>query len=162
MFWEIPPADWLVLMTSTGSDSELPKNINDLGWNHAYRTRCSSSTSRISRWRGAPRRWRRPSSVWARTCAEARYVSYLVNDRNFQWTKSTLCNLTFYIFKLTRELDTLFICWLWYIDYVGRMQRTKTCLSSLVQSNPLNGSPDNGSIWLSVQVLAGPILILAY
>ena len=30
-----------------------------------------------------------------------------------------------------------------------------------VQSNPLNGSPDNGSIRLLVQVLAGPILILS-
>ena len=29
-----------------------------------------------------------------------------------------------------------------------------------VQSNPLNGSPDNGSIRLLVQVLAGPILVL--
>ena len=27
-----------------------------------------------------------------------------------------------------------------------------------VQSNPLNGSPDNGSIWLVVQDLASPIL----
>ena len=29
-----------------------------------------------------------------------------------------------------------------------------------LQSNPLNVSPDNGSIWLLVQVLAGPILVL--
>ena len=29
-----------------------------------------------------------------------------------------------------------------------------------VQSNPLNGSPDNGSIRLLVQVLGGPIFVL--
>ena len=29
-----------------------------------------------------------------------------------------------------------------------------------IQSNPLNGSPDNGSIQLLVQALAGPILVL--
>ena len=29
-----------------------------------------------------------------------------------------------------------------------------------VQSNSLNGSPNNGSIWLLAQVLSGPILVL--
>ena len=29
-----------------------------------------------------------------------------------------------------------------------------------IQCNPLNGSPDNGSIRLLVQALAGPILVL--
>ena len=29
-----------------------------------------------------------------------------------------------------------------------------------VQSNPLNGSPDDGSIQLLVQVLSGPVLVL--
>ena len=29
-----------------------------------------------------------------------------------------------------------------------------------VQSNPLNGSPDNGSIWLLVRVLVSPIFLL--
>ena len=32
--------------------------------------------------------------------------------------------------------------------------------SQAVQSNPLNGSPVNGSIWVLVQVLVGPILVL--
>ena len=30
----------------------------------------------------------------------------------------------------------------------------------VVHSNPVNGSPDNGSIWLLVQVLASPMLRL--
>ena len=33
-------------------------------------------------------------------------------------------------------------------------------LPGQVQSNPLNGSPDNDQIWLLVQVLAVPILVL--
>ena len=33
--------------------------------------------------------------------------------------------------------------------------------SEQVQSNPLNGSPDNGSIGLLAQVLAGPISVLS-
>ena len=28
----------------------------------------------------------------------------------------------------------------------------------VIQSNPLDGSPDNGSVWLMVQVLTNPIL----
>ena len=36
----------------------------------------------------------------------------------------------------------------------------RSSLKLKIQSNPLNGSPDNGSILLLVQVLASPISLL--
>ena len=46
----------------------------------------------------------------------------------------------------------------------GRSAGTQTCKANSleveddIQSNPLNGTPDNGSVRLIVQDLAGPIL----
>ena len=40
------------------------------------------------------------------------------------------------------------------------MHKTNNFQTEDVQSNPLNESPDNGSIQLLVHVLRGPILVL--
>ena len=42
-----------------------------------------------------------------------------------------------------------------------RRKRACELVKELLQSNPLNGSPDNGSIGLLVQVLASPISLLS-
>ena len=54
----------------------------------------------------------------------------------------------------------------WLTERVGKVEvneafrchgLSKVSLKLTVQSNPLNGSPDNGSIWLVVQVLPSPM-----